>query len=607
MDLSKLHLHWRVSQYKGRSYRSYSLARAYREKGKNKKEVVVKLGKLSDDEASRWRVFLKAIKNPKAVLATLDDIFVNSHYDYLDIAVANAVWDEWGLAKIFPENDRRSIKIETIARILAINRCIDPAAKSKTPEWFNSTALPWMLNVDQDKINPSRIFRELAVIEENKENICKHLFERMMLKNRDSMRSVFYDLSSTTFTGSQCVLMKWGHCKEGYHNHIVLALVVNRDGFPFYWEVLPGGTADSKTIAWLLEKVQDRFKIKGITLVFDRGMVSDDNLNVIESSKIKYISAMDRSQLETITDVDFFLFSHLEPGKIDEQIISLSDFEFKQLNDSTYYREIKVIGKRRYILCFNPVLFKDQRKSRDRAVADFRIFAENLNEELGNAKKSRQRKATYKKFKDQLIKAKINSFVDVKLHTYHVRKKHAKNPIRTYKADVIVNADMMVENGRFDGFWLLVTNHTFAINGEFEMPPEDLINPYREKTIIESAFRDIKSFIDMSPVFVWTESHVKAHYSCCVLAHLINRTITFRLHENKGKTTNHIVSHERFYNELSDCKIDHIEIKDTGLSVYNMTASTEEQEELLMRVGLSDLLSFAVKEGGTAPKSKNYV
>jgi transposase len=440
-------------------------------------------------------------------------------------------------------------------------------------------------------INPSRIFRELAVIEEHKEAICKHLFERMMRENPGSMRSVFYDLSSTTFTGSRCVLMKWGHCKEGYDNHVVLALVVNRDGFPFYWEVLPGGTADSKTIDWLLESVRDRFKIKGITLVFDRGMVSDDNLDAIENSKIKYISAMDKSQLQSITGLDFTSFSHLDPGKIDEQLDSLSDF--KKLNDITYYREIKVDGQRRYILCFNPVLFKDQRKARKQAIANFQSFVETLNEELRQAKKSRQNKATYKKFKDKLTKAKINSFVDVKLRVFHV-KKSTVGSIRTYKAEVVVDDVAMREAGILDGFWLLVTNHSDKVDNEFEFSSEDLINPYREKLIIESAFRDIKSFIDISPVFVWTELHVKAHYSCCVLGHLINRTITQRLHENKGKVTSDIVSHERFYKELSDCQIDLIEIKDTGLSTYNMTIPTNAQKEFLKRVGLTGLLSFEV-------------
>lgn len=250
-------------------------------------------------------------------------------------------------------------------------------------------------------------------------------------------------------------------------------------------------------------------------------------------------------------------------------------------------------GQRRYILCFNPVLFKDQRKARKHAITMFQSFVETLNEELGQAKKSRQRKTTYKKFKDKLSKAKIDSFVDIKLRVYHL-KKSTSGSIRTYRAEVVTDDAAMCEAGRLDGFWLLVTNYSDKIEEGFEFSAEDLINPYREKLIIESAFRDIKSFIYISPVFVWTETHVKAHYSCCVLGHLINRTITQRLHKNIGNVTPEIVSHERFYRKLSDCKIDRIEVKNTSLSTYNMTIPTEEQKELLERVGLTKLLSSKV-------------
>jgi len=312
MDLTHLHLHWGQSNYKGKTYRSYSLARAFRQDGKSRKEIVLKLGKLSDEEAAKWHYLLEALKGNDSFVTTLNDIVVTEHFAYLDVAVANAIWNKWELDDAFGDDGKRKLGVSAIARILALNRCIDPAAKSQTPEWFNRTALPWMLDTDPELVNPSRIFRELDAIDKHKESICKHLFERISRDDPNSMKSVFYDLSSTTFTGTRCVLMKWGHCKEGYHNHIVLALVVNQQGLPFYWEVLPGGTADAQTITWLLSRLKDRFIINETTLVFDRGMVSDDNLALLETSKIKYISAMDKSQLEPITGLDFTVFSHLD-------------------------------------------------------------------------------------------------------------------------------------------------------------------------------------------------------------------------------------------------------------------------------------------------------
>ncbi len=451
MDLSKLHLDWGASKYKGKVYRSYCLARPLWIDGKNKKETVFKLGKLSADQVIKWRSLLKAFKDPNAFVTSFEDICVEKHFSYLDVAIANAMWDEWRLDKIFQDNGKRYISIAAIARILTINRCIDPVAKSKTPEWFHSTTLPWMLDINPKEIYPSRIFRELAVIETYKDAICKHLFTRFNQLNPESMKSAFYDLSSTSFAGTKCKLMKWGHCKGGYENHVVLALLVNKNGLPFYWEVLPGGTADSTTISWLLERIQKKFNLPRITLVFDRGMVSDDNLALLEKDNIKYISAMDRNQIENITGIDFTKYSYLLPEKVDEQVNTLSGFQ--KMNGNTFYREIKVDGKRRYILCFNPQLFKDQRKAREQALANFHLFASNLNVELLEAKNSRQEQPTYSKFQKKLEKAKLSNFVDVTLSKKYVYRlvENETRKIRTYQAAVVVYDDKMLLASRQAG------------------------------------------------------------------------------------------------------------------------------------------------------------
>ncbi len=592
MDISKLHLHWRISRHKEKVYYSYSLARAYRQDGKNRKEIIIKLGKLSDEEAKKWRDLLKALKKPGAFVTTCDDIVVTNHFAYLDIAIVNSIWDYWRLDKVFQNKGKRHIETGIIARILAVNRCIDPVCKSQTPEWFNKTALPWLLDINNESVNSSRIFRELGVIEDHKDAICEHLFKLMNQNNPGSMKSIFYDLSSTTFTGSRCVLMKWGHCKEGFRNHVVLAIVVNRDGLPFYWEVLPGGTADATTIIWLLENLKKRFKISNTTLVFDRGMVSDNNLTLLQEDKIKYISAMDKSQLHGITGIDFTIFSHLDPKYVDDQSDDLPDF--KRLNDNTYYSEVKVDGKRRYILCFNPQLFKDQRKARCQAIINFRSFTNDINAELLEAKKSRQKKATYKKFKKGITRYKLTDFVDVSLQIINLKRKNddgTEQKIRTYNGIVKLDEKKRLLAEQYDGFWLLVTNHTEKKDGLFSVSANQAITPYQEKVVIESSFRDIKSFIEVAPVYVWTEAHVKAHYTICVLSHLINRTLTLRLHESKGNLTKKIVMHEKLYAKLSDCMIDHIKVKNVGLSTYNMSHVTADQKELLDRIGMEEVLS----------------
>ena len=128
--------------------------------------------------------------------------------------------------------------------------------------------------------------------------------------------------------------------------------------------------------------------------------------------------------------------------------------------------------------------------------------------------------------------------------------------------------------------------------------------PYREKVVIESAFRDIKSFVEVKPVHVWTEAHVKAHYTCCVLSHLINRTLTMRLHEQEGSLSKEVITHERLFKELSDCQIDQIEVQNMQLSKYGMTRVNNTKIELLERVGLKKLLSSdVVKRADLTPSA----
>ena len=585
MDLAKLHLHWRESQYQGKTYRSYSLARAYREDGKNRKEIVVKLGKLSDREASRWRDILQMSRNPDSFITTADELVVMGRYAYLDVLAIHTVWDEWGLDDVFKHNGRKDIDVAAIARILTVNRCLDPLAKSRTPEWFRGTALPWIMDVHPDSVNSSRIFRELEVIEGHKDAICGHLYRKLCLENPEAMQSVFYDLSSATFSGSRCVLMKWGRCKEGYDNHVVLALVVNRDGVPFYWEVLPGGTADAKTISWLLDRFQERFDISRMTLVFDRGMVSEDNLLLLEQAEVKYISAMDKSQLEKISGVDFQQFSAIDPDHMDEGLPL-----FTKLNDATYYREVSGNSDRRYILCFNPQLFRDQRQARRQAINDFEAFVDMMNQELSAAKHSRQQQTTYDKFKRRLVKANLTGFMDVHLHPLRITKKTTDSKdqaVDTYQATIVRDDKGLQKTGRLDGFWLLVTNHTEQVGGEYKLSPRDAIAPYRDKVVIESAFRDIKSFIEVAPMYVWTAEHVRAHFTICVLSYLINRTLTLRLHRHPGRLTKDVVSHEKVYQILSKCQIDHIKVKNIGIETCNLTYQTEDQTELMGRVGLT--------------------
>lgn len=594
MELAELHLNWGACQYKGKAYKSYSLARSYRKDGKNRKEIVCKLGKLSDDAVEQWRNVLEIFKNPGAIRTELKNIVIESTHAYLDVAVALEAWNSWGLNPVFDSIDKRTkraVPLSSLAALLAINRCIDPASKSRVPAWAEKTTLPALLNIPIAEINPSRIFRELTFIEACKDQLTQHLCKKMLADSPESMKSLFYDLSSTTFTGSKCMLISWGHCKEGYENHIVLAMIVNTEGLPIYWEVLEGGTADATTISWLLDRVKQKLSvaIPIPTMVFDRGMVSDENLHLLEADKIKYISAMDKNQIEGITSFDFSDFKKMTVEDAENPKLNFPGFT--KLNKTTYCKEIIVIGERRYILCFNPQLFKDQRNAREEQIVMFKSFVEDSNRELLNAKNDREEKATKDKFSAYLRKSKLQGFINVDLEEKWVPKqlKTMLKAIRSYQGSYRIDESKKLEVGRLDGFWLLVTNLSEKIDGNFIQDTGAVVQPYRDKVVIESSFRDIKSFIEICPVHVWKPEHVRAHYTICVLAYLVDRTLTLALHDNIGKESKEIVAHERLYEELERCQLTLLKIVGTNQGIYRFTEQTDKQKELLKRLKMTHL------------------
>jgi len=597
MDLAKLHLHWRACKRENREYRSYSLARAYRQDGKNRKEIVFKLGVLTDSEVEQWRSVLHMVKNPTKMLRMdLNNLITVSNHAYLDVAVALEAWNFWGFNEVFASGDKekkREIELSALAAILTINRCIDPKSKSKVCSWVKKTTLPLLLGIDPVEINPTRIYRELPHIESCKDQLSQHICRKINQDDPQSLKSLFYDLSSTTFTGARCILTKWGHCKEGYEYHIVLALIVNTKGIPIYWEVLEGGTADATTITWLLNRLKEKLSISMPipVMVFDRGMVSADNLGLLEKELIKYITAMDKNQIESITKTDFSKFKKMTVEHVEEEFNKFS--EFTKLDESAYCNEICVIGERRYILCFNPQLFKDQRKAREEQITNFQVFATELNQELLKAQIDRDKKATQEKFDSRLRKAKLKGFIKAQLEEKWVPKqtKTMLKAIQTYQCIVYVDEEDKLEEGKLDGFYMLVSNLSEKNEGTFIQKTEDIVRPYREKVIIESSFRDIKSYIEIAPVRVWKPNHVKAHYTLCVLAHILNRTLSIALHEkNKGKSEE-IISHERLYEELEGCRLNHHRLEGITQDFYKLTQPTELQVDLLNRLQMAHLIS----------------
>ena len=201
-----MHLSYSASQYKGQTYKSYTIAESYRDGKKVRKRTIWPIGKLSDLQAEQIKLILKVVQGGQ-IVTRLIDIVVKDTRAYLDIAVVNDLWNQWELDSAFNyEVTDSPLPTHTVAKILTINRCTDPCSHYSVPQWAKKIALEEILQTDLSGLNDDKIYYELDKIEKNKISIENHLFKQTFGRKPGSFDFVNYDLSTTYFVGYRCNL-----------------------------------------------------------------------------------------------------------------------------------------------------------------------------------------------------------------------------------------------------------------------------------------------------------------------------------------------------------------------------------------------------------------
>jgi len=569
-----MEMNWYV---KNHHHNYYSLVEPYRVDGRNRHRKIFYFGRLTQEELQRINKGLEVMKGLNIAEIKIEEILFEDAWRYLDVAFLNEIWDSWNLSKIFLKDSKKDIQTSEIAKILTLYRCLDPGSYLSSVEWFEKTMLDVILHVDGEHVNKSRIFRELDEIEGRKDELEKYLYETLKEIDKDSFRIVFYDLSDSHFEGKQCDLAHPGTTKSnGFQKKkIVLSLLINSKGYPFAWDILDDYTADAKTIKRLSIKWKEQFKIgeNEMILVFDRGMVSDDNLKNLEDQKYFYITALDKNQIPKIQNVRIEQFESVDEKNMIGQIVKMG---FTKYDDQTYYRDLGMINGRRYVLVFNPEMFKDERKSRDDNIQKAKAYLEEENKILLSPKKSRNKTTTVNRINKKLKKIGAIKFVDYALEPIVVNADGKE--VKSFHIAILTDTEKVKESikkaRRTDGLWMIVTN--IAEEDEIHTP-EKLISAYRDKNQIEAAFKEVKSFIKVQPFHVWEPTHVKAHYTICVLSYLLDITIANRLREKDIG----IKSPQKVYEIMKSGIVGKIGLKNTSKESLKLITLQTQQKKIL--------------------------
>ncbi len=383
---------------------------------------------------------------------------------------------------------------------MVLNRLIEPKPEHAMPDWIRTTALAEILETDFSALAEDALYRTMDKLGPHREAIESALVEREgELFNLD--RSVFfYDLTSTYFEG---LAKKNRKAKRGYSRdkrpdckQVVVALVVNRDGFPLAHEVFEGNTQDRATLARMLELLDERVGLaEGQTVVVDRGMAYPENIETIRQHPkgLHYIVATRQCER------DQFLadFESLEGF---EKVVRMPSPNNPFQKKSTIQVKLKRQEGETYVLCLS-----SERVEKDRAIREKqegRLLADLAKLETRIANKRLVQPVKIGEAMGRLKERypRVARYYDI-----------AYNPEpKTFTYEVVAGKRAKAEE--LDGSYLLRSDREDLSAGE-------AWRTYMLLTRAENAFRDMKSPLSLRPVHHQIERRVDTHIFLSILAY----------------------------------------------------------------------------------------
>jgi len=390
-----------------------------------------------------------------------------------------------------------SEKVRLLTLLMVMNRLILPSSEHKMPDWINGTALSDILSVDLASLNDDALYRNLDKLYPKRGIIESLLAEKE--KNLFSLNDTIYlyDLTSTYFEG-ECLLNP--QAKRGYSRdkrfdakQVLVGLVIDRDGFPKAHEIFSGERKDSTTLTEMLDTLERRVgKREGATVVVDRGMAFEDNIDEIKRKKYHYIVATRQQERNQYLD-------EFEKGGFHELLRNTSPTNPAQKKSGIYIKKMKQ-GDELYVLCLS-----DKRSEKDKAIRE-----SHEKKLLADLKKLAKRITTGRLKKKEKIYEAIGRI-----------KERYPRVARYYKIeyDSLIKELSYRENAErkglaesLDGSYMLRTDRT-------RMSDDEIWRTYSLLTRCENAFRNMKSPLCERPIFHQLKERVQTHIFLCILAY----------------------------------------------------------------------------------------
>ena len=518
----------RTKQGKTHSY--YALVESVRTDAGPRQRVVAHLGELNHDQERCWQrtvVFYNRQGDPQQLRLFPDDEHVSLPDDpdvvrvrltgvawtnprrFGDIWLARWLWQFLKLDEIVGRHvpqGKETVRPADIVAIEVINRLCQPCSEFALAEhWYASTALEDLVGVPDAAVTKDRLYRTLDQLLKAQDSIENELKEQLGTLFQLDYDLLLYDLTSTYFEGlaEDNELAQRGYSRDHRSDckQVILALVVTREGFPLAHRTWAGNTQDLQTVQTIVTDMETRFGKSNRVWVMDRGMISKKALAFLGQPGRRYLLSTRRQAL----------------AKFQSSLQSRRGWHCLPDNPEV---EVKLLHRRKlhYLLARSK-----SRRGKERAMRrrQRRPFAKALKKLKCRIEQGRL------KNRDKILEAigrlkgrypKAHGFVDIRV---------TDNPVSlTYTWRV---AKFKAALAR-DGSYLLRSNQAGWSAQEFW-------ETYSQLTVVEKAFRVLKSELLLRPIWHHYSGRTQAHIFVCVLAYALWKTLD-HLAKRAGLQTN---------------------------------------------------------------------
>src|SRR5881296_3760335 len=456
-----------------------------------------------------------------------------------------------------------------IAALLTINRLCAPGSELAVEQrWYPSTALDDLLGIEEGKISDTRLYRCLDQILPHKTKLEGHLKERYGSLFGAEFDVLLYDLTSTYVEGAaeDNPMMRRGYSRDHRPDceQMVIALIVNSEGFPFSYETFDGNRADVSTMETILRMVERKYGKARRIWVMDRGLVSEENLEAIRRRGGQYLVGTPRSQMKRFE-------------------AELLQDDWRQTRPGVEVKQVAIRQREEtYILCRTAGRQEKEKAIRKRVSTRMEEALQRLQKTIATGRLKDRHKMERRLGKIQARHSQVNDLFEVTLR------------------DTPEGVRLLWKMKKERKAWRELREGAYMLRTNLQADSaEQLWSKYMQLTEAEASFRALKSELSIRPLFHQKEPRVKAHvlvaflgYALWVtLKHLLKRRPTIIPQPTTSGINNpQPLSAMKALALLSTLQSADIVLPTTDgrqIRLRRITEPTAEQKSLLRQLGIS--------------------